>query len=198
MRSRPRGSIASRVRAPHPRHGVGSMRASTEPTGKRSTTHRSRMSDEARIIQSRRTRFGGWCQGLAIDASSMVRAASPYGDAARSRLKIPQCSTVCFRGARPLLSQRWLTVAELGLDRKKSAVSRTAPESTKGGGFGGSVGLASNVVQVCITERSGCKYFLCFATHVTACHIVGKARDWSRRTTARAAAARALAGTPLR
>lgn len=46
------------------------------------------------------------------------------------------------------------------LHKKKSAVSRTALKSTKGGGFGGNVGLASNVTELWRRLRRLCKWFL--------------------------------------
>lgn len=47
--------------------------------------------------------------------------------------------------------------------RKKSAVSRTALKSTKGGGFGGNVGLASNVRALCAGAGLTASTFCCHA-----------------------------------
>ncbi len=46
---------------------------------------------------------------------------------------------------------------------KKSAASRAALKSTKGGGFGGNVGLASNVTRLCRSRSAGARPFCCLA-----------------------------------
>lgn len=68
---------------------------------------------------------------------------------------------------------------------KKSAVSRTALKSTKGGGFGGNVGLASNVGPLCPSPKRDASPVCCYAIKDRA---YGRRVSWTKESSAAAAA----------